>query len=133
MNLTFCLLFFCQTEILLGQPYDPKKADIWAIGVIFFIFLTGNMPFKEDKCNQIILSQHKSLKLIWSKNKVPINAKNLIKLIFTFDWTKRPSIEEINKSEWFNLSTENNCMYEYNLRSRIRSKNRRIEDTKNCY
>lgn len=91
------------------------------------------MPFKEDKCNQIILNQHKSLKLIWSKNKVPLNVKNLIKLIFTFDWTKRPSIEEINNSEWLNLNTENNCTYEYNLRSRIRSANRRIEDTKNCY
>ncbi|RMZ95513.1 testis-specific serine threonine- kinase 3-like [Brachionus plicatilis] len=122
---------YASPEILLGEPYDPKKADIWAIGVIFFIFLTGNMPFKEDKCNQIILNQHKSLKLIWSKNKVATNAKHLIKLIFTFDWTKRPNIEEIINSEWLNLCPETTCTYQYNLRSRIR--NRRIEDTKNCY
>lgn len=48
---------YASPEILLGQPYDPKKADIWAIGVILYIFLTGNMPFKEDSCNQQILNQ----------------------------------------------------------------------------
>jgi serine kinase len=48
---------YASPEILLGQPYDPRKADIWAIGVILYIFLTGNMPFKEDPCNQNILDQ----------------------------------------------------------------------------
>ena len=48
---------YASPEILLGKPYDPKKADIWAIGVIFYIFLTGNMPFKEDPINQNILDQ----------------------------------------------------------------------------
>ena len=48
---------YASPEILLGEPYDPKKADVWAVGVIFFIFLNGNMPFKEDKCNQFILNQ----------------------------------------------------------------------------
>lgn len=56
INDTNGLIFFCK-EILLGQPYDPKKADVWAVGVIFFIFLTGNMPFREDKCNEVILNQ----------------------------------------------------------------------------
>jgi hypothetical protein len=37
--------------------YNLQIKDVWAVGVIFFIFLTGNMPFKEDKCNQIILNQ----------------------------------------------------------------------------
>ncbi|CAF0890384.1 unnamed protein product [Brachionus calyciflorus] len=125
---------YASPEILLGQPYDPKKADIWAIGVIFFIFLTGNMPFKEDKCNQVILNQHKTLKLVWSKNaKVSTTAKNLIKTIFTFDWVKRPSIQDLVDSEWLSLSQETTCTYEYNLRSRFRNTNRRIDDNKTCY
>ncbi|CAF3981188.1 unnamed protein product, partial [Rotaria sp. Silwood1] len=48
---------YVSPEILLGLPYDAKKADIWAIGVILYIFVTGVMPFKEDKNNQLILKQ----------------------------------------------------------------------------
>jgi len=32
---------YVSPEILLGLPYDAKKADIWAIGVIIYIFVTG--------------------------------------------------------------------------------------------
>ena len=32
---------YVSPEILLGLPYDAKKADVWAIGVILYIFLTG--------------------------------------------------------------------------------------------
>ncbi len=65
---------YVSPEILLGLPYDAKKADVWAIGVILYIFVTGvvsdlillkkinrfiskQMPFKEDKNNQLILKQ----------------------------------------------------------------------------
>ena len=32
---------YVSPEILLGLPYDAKKADVWAIGVILYIFVTG--------------------------------------------------------------------------------------------
>ncbi len=32
---------YVSPEILLGLPYDAKKADVWAIGVIIYIFVTG--------------------------------------------------------------------------------------------
>ena len=117
---------YASPEILLGQPYDPKKADVWAMGVIFFIFLTGNMPFKEDKCNQIILNQHKALRLYWVKNtKISLSAKHLIKSIFTYEWAKRPTVNDIASSEW--LLGASDFTIEYNLRSRYKSA-KRIDD-----
>ena len=48
---------YASPEILQGEPYDPRKADIWATGCIFFILMTGKMPFKEDSSNSVILKQ----------------------------------------------------------------------------
>ena len=32
-------------EIILSQPYDGSKSDIWALGVILFAMLFGELPF----------------------------------------------------------------------------------------
>ncbi len=32
-------------EILLNQPYDAKKADIFSLGVVFYVLAKGNPPF----------------------------------------------------------------------------------------
>ncbi|EAY14771.1 CAMK family protein kinase [Trichomonas vaginalis G3] len=37
---------FMSPEILQLQPFDPFKADIWAIGVTFFIIATGVLPWE---------------------------------------------------------------------------------------
>lgn len=48
---------YASPEILLGQPYDPRKSDIWAIGCILFILITRKMPFDEELTHQNILKQ----------------------------------------------------------------------------
>ncbi|CAF5146103.1 unnamed protein product, partial [Rotaria sp. Silwood1] len=89
----------------LGLPYDAKKADIWAIGVILYIFVTGVMPFKEDKNNQLILKQHQKLQLHWpNENEREQSARNLILNIFTYDWQKRPNIQQVSTHPWLTMS-----------------------------
>ncbi|XP_066902785.1 testis-specific serine/threonine-protein kinase 6 isoform X3 [Halyomorpha halys] len=34
------------TEILSSIPYDPEKADMWALGVVLYILVNGHTPFK---------------------------------------------------------------------------------------
>ncbi|CAF1574810.1 unnamed protein product, partial [Didymodactylos carnosus] len=104
---------YVSPEILLGLPYNPKSADVWAIGiyllllfllgVIIYIFVTGVMPFKEDKNNQMILKQHQKLALHWNN---PLHereqaARELILGIFTYDWQKRPNIQQVIAHTWF--------------------------------
>ena len=39
-------MFFMCPELLSKVPFDPFKADIWALGVTFYFMLTGHKPFK---------------------------------------------------------------------------------------
>lgn len=74
MSRTYCgSKSYAAPEILMGQPYDPKKADMWAIGVILYIFVTGKMPFDESRGNSGVLDEQKKLEFPWQKyKKVPV-------------------------------------------------------------
>ena len=46
---TFCGSFaYCCPEILRGQPYDGKKADVWSMGVVLYAMGCARLPFSED-------------------------------------------------------------------------------------
>lgn len=36
---------FAAPEIVMGQPYDGRKTDAWATGVLLFTLITGELPF----------------------------------------------------------------------------------------
>jgi tRNA (cytidine32/guanosine34-2'-O)-methyltransferase len=36
---------FTAPEIIMGNPYDGRDTDSWAVGVILFALVTGELPF----------------------------------------------------------------------------------------
>ena len=81
---------YASPEILRGEPYDPKKADIWALGVILYIFVTGKMPFDESKGNHGVLEEQKKLSFPWHKFKyVTQDEKQVILWLFHPDYSER--------------------------------------------
>lgn len=43
-------------EILMGELYDPKVSDVWSLGVILFIMLTGQVPFDHVNQSEVLTS-----------------------------------------------------------------------------
>merc|ERR1712002_1055468 len=45
---TFCgSAAYASPEILERRPHDARSADVWALGIVFFIVLVGSMPFDD--------------------------------------------------------------------------------------
>lgn len=36
---------FAAPEVLQSKEYDPKCADVWALGVVFYSLIEGSLPF----------------------------------------------------------------------------------------
>ena len=100
---TFCgSKAYAAPEILAGQEYSPTKADVWAIGVILYIFVTGTMPFNEEYKNRVILQAQQDLKFPWKNfSGISQDCKNLILSMFTYDFVERPEIMSIVRAPWF--------------------------------
>lgn len=76
--------------------------DIWALGCLFYILLSGEHPFDNDYSNdeEIIINNIKNNNLNFSKKKwihISENTKLLIKRMLEKDPSKRITIEELNK------------------------------------
>ena len=106
-------LFHYRSPEMLKQRYD-EKCDVWAIGVIAHVLLTGSYPFDNataDLTKNDIMN--KSLDLEKLKNlKVSADASDFIKKSLTKFKDHRPSAEEFINHRWL----ENNSRTSLNLK-----------------
>ena len=77
------------------RPYSPEKADVWSLGVLLFIFLTGRLPFnKKIRYESLRCERHQNI----SFPKTPEmseDAKDLITKMLDFQPSKRLTIKEV--------------------------------------
>ncbi|ELP88364.1 calcium-dependent protein kinase, putative [Entamoeba invadens IP1] len=83
-----------------GLRYS-KECDVWAIGIILYIILSGTHPFSMDNENLLYKQIEKAdfnFENHWSN--VSQTPKDLIKKMIVFDPSERATTEELLNSEW---------------------------------
>ena len=108
------LPFACGTPIYMCPEMAQKKehiaamGDIWALGVILFILITGKMPFyggyEADLYRMIIAGKYNYPAYLQDKNghqvEIAQGGKNLVKRILQVDPKNRPTAATLLKDPW---------------------------------
>jgi len=86
-----------------GHNRCNQAVDIWSIGVITYLLISGDHPFDSGKSHENILNRIISGKYDFKKpdwKKVPKECKEFIKRCIVVDPKKRATITELMKDPW---------------------------------
>lgn len=100
-NDPFGTLSYVAPEVLLQKPYD-KSVDLWSLGVIIYLLLSGTLPFDDDDDREIARQTiHDEVDFsyhVWKK--IGTETKQMIKSLLEKDKDKRMNLEEVLQHPW---------------------------------
>uniref|UniRef100_A0A0K0E550 Protein kinase domain-containing protein n=1 Tax=Strongyloides stercoralis TaxID=6248 RepID=A0A0K0E550_STRER len=117
MNETCGTCEYIAPEVLLRMPYT-NKVDIWAVGVIAYILMSGIMPFDDDCRSRlytlIITANYVYYPQYWSGSDM---AKKFVDLLLNTDPNERLSAVQTLRHEWLTGENRSNHLT-YSIKSR---------------
>lgn len=101
MTQTYGTAYYIAPEVL-NNEYN-EKCDVWSVGVIMYILLSGRPPFDGNDDKEIVRSVKTGLYSLsgseWKS--ISSEAKSLLKAMLTFDFNERISAEVALNHIWF--------------------------------
>jgi serine/threonine protein kinase len=93
---------------IINRKSHNCKVDIWSLGVVTYILLSGTPPFNGQTRNQLFANiQNKEVEFegyVW--NLVSDEAKEFLKKALTKNPVKRASAKDLLKSSWVKKFSE---------------------------
>ncbi|NWX48535.1 TSSK6 kinase, partial [Steatornis caripensis] len=101
VSTTFCgSAAYASPEMLMGIPYDAKKHDVWSLGVMFYVMVTGCMPF--DDTHILSMPQQQKSGVLYPEGLPPLpeHCQALIAQLLQFSPDARPGLGQVAKNSW---------------------------------
>lgn len=94
---------FVAPELLADEPYC-QKVDVFSAGILFYILLTGESPFKADTYDQVVLKNYNcdiDYKFKNLDTSISANCLDLLKKLLERDRKKRITAAQALKHPFF--------------------------------
>jgi len=103
---TFCgSAAYASPEILERKSHDAIAADVWAMGVVFFIMLHGSMPYDDSDIKQMVVEQKKGNVLDNDLVDLTRSAVDFMAMTLVPEPSKRCSVFQLLQHKWLNAAT----------------------------
>ncbi|CAO3687583.1 unnamed protein product [Rhizopus stolonifer] len=103
---TYCgSLYFAAPELLRGEPYRGPEIDVWSLGVVIYVMVTGVVPFDDLSLSGL----HDKIKaaFVHFPNYMSKSCQNLLQKILVANPRRRLILADVIKHSWICGPTPN--------------------------
>ncbi|XP_077507950.1 testis-specific serine/threonine-protein kinase 3-like isoform X2 [Amblyomma americanum] len=94
---------YAPPEVLQGVPYYPKQSDMWSLGIILYVMMTGAMPFQDGNIvRQVGLQMNRVIRFPLYV-KCTHQYRNLVYLLLEPVTTLRATMKMVVRHPWLFL------------------------------